>query len=369
MFLNDLERKNPLEIATQFKIVDYFTYLGIQIVPQLKYIVTRNYEPLLQEISNLLARWRPIPMSIIGKISILKMNIMPKLLYLFQKLPLPPPSNLFTQLKKLFVGFLWNNRRSRTRLSLLYLPYDRGGLKCPNPLLYYWAAQLRTLLFYFTEGEAPKWKEMEEPELCLPLPTYLYSAKVKTLKKKTKNPIVRNMIVVWSKVKKYLGEPFSLSIFSPIWGNESFTLGKADGGFKLWAQRRLGKTGDLYDSQKVLMTFEELVEKFQIPRHHFFKYLQLRSFIRTQQNQLLRIPSLPTLEKLMEMKCRERGSISKIYKFLLDGCTETATGRLEAWRNDLNEDISKEEWEEVCAKAQSRTSNTRLKVLQYNWLM
>ena len=28
-----------------------------------------------------------------------------------------------------------------------------------------------------------------------------------------------------------------------------------------------------------------------------------------------------------------------------------------------------EDWEEACAEAQTKTTNTRLKVLQYNWLM
>ncbi len=125
-------------------------------------------------------------MSLIGKINVLKMNILPKLLYLFQNLPLPPPSNLFTQLKRLFVRYLWNNRRPRTRLSLLYLPFDRGWHNCPNPLWYYLAAQLRTLLFYFTGREAPLWKEMEELQLNLPFPTYLYSACTKNPLKKHK---------------------------------------------------------------------------------------------------------------------------------------------------------------------------------------
>lgn len=51
MFLNQLENKSPPKIATHFKIVDCFTYLSIQIVPQLKCIVVSNYEPLLQEVT------------------------------------------------------------------------------------------------------------------------------------------------------------------------------------------------------------------------------------------------------------------------------------------------------------------------------
>lgn len=79
--------------------MDCFTYLGIQIVPQLKYIVASNYELLLQEISKLLEMWTSIPMSLIGKINVLKMNIMPKLLYLFQNLPLPPQLTCSLSLK------------------------------------------------------------------------------------------------------------------------------------------------------------------------------------------------------------------------------------------------------------------------------
>ncbi len=76
---------------------------------------------------------------------------------------------------------------------------------------------------------------------------------------------------------------------------------------------------------------------------------------------------MSTVEKLMNMNCLERGLISKIYKSLVDGCTDM--GWLGAWREDLQEDISIEKWEEACTKAQSRTTNTRLKLLQYNWLM
>lgn len=138
--------------------------------PLLNNIIEINYSPVMQGISISLDRWAALPMSLMGKINTLKMNVLPKLLYLFQNLPLPPPSNLFSQLKTLFIKFLWNNRRPRQRLSLLYLPYDRGGLKCPNPLWYYWAAQLRTMMFYFSEENVPLWREMEGEAALAHLP-------------------------------------------------------------------------------------------------------------------------------------------------------------------------------------------------------
>jgi len=115
-----------------------------------------------------------LPISIIGRINTLKMNILPKLLYLFQNIPLSPPFGFFSQMKKMFIRFLWNNKRARLRLSLMYLPYERGGLKCPNFKLYYWAAQLRSIMFYYT-NHSPHWIEMESQGLNLPLPSYIYT--------------------------------------------------------------------------------------------------------------------------------------------------------------------------------------------------
>ena len=124
MLLKQVDRENPTNVVAQFKVVNCFSYLGIQIVPLLNNIIETNYRPVMQEISNSLDRWAALPMSLMGKINTLKMNVLPKLLYLFQNVPLPPPSNLFSQLKTLFIKFLLNNRRSRQRLSLFIMIED-----------------------------------------------------------------------------------------------------------------------------------------------------------------------------------------------------------------------------------------------------
>uniref|UniRef100_A0A8D0A163 Reverse transcriptase domain-containing protein n=1 Tax=Sander lucioperca TaxID=283035 RepID=A0A8D0A163_SANLU len=143
LLLNEHERANPIPDVIQFNVVTQFEYLGIQILPSLEKIVEVNYNLLVTGMQNSVDRWMPLPISIIGRINILKMNILPKLLYMFQNIPL---SGFFSQMKKKCIRFLWNNKRARLRLSLLYLPYERGGLKCPNFKLYYWAAQLRSII-------------------------------------------------------------------------------------------------------------------------------------------------------------------------------------------------------------------------------
>ena len=344
--------------------------MGIQIVPKLENIVDHNYNPITKSITESVDRWSGLPISLIGRINILKMNILPKLLYLFQNIPLPPPIGFFSKLDKLFRNFIWNNRRPRLRLSLLYLPYDRGGLRCPNMLWYYWAAQLRTIMFYYTEEGSPTWRNIEADSLKLPLPTHIYSDSIKKLKRSTTNPIVRNMIQVWQDVRKYLLDFISISRFSPIWGNVWFTPGRADGGFKLWAEKGIKQVKDVYNTKSGdMLSFEELVAKYNLPCTHFFKVLQLRNFIRSKQAESLALPPLSILEKALIRNPFGRGIISELYNLLVDFSPDSSESRFNAWNSDLQGELTMEQWNTACEEAQCQTSNTRLKLLQYNWLM
>lgn len=99
------------------------------------------------------------------------------------------------------------------------------------------------------------------------------------------------MIISWYQVKKYLGEPSSLSRFGPIWGNQFFPSGRADPSFRKWAEKGLKIIGDLMGSDGgILMSFEELIARYDIPNKHQFKYLQLRNFIRSSQTSVCRSP-------------------------------------------------------------------------------
>lgn len=158
------------------------------------------------------------------------MNILPKFLYLFQCLPLPPPAYFFSKMTKIFRNFIWNNRWARLRLSLLYLLYDRGGLKLSNFKWYYWASRLWTTSFGFKSTSFLSWEyiERETSSSHLPLYLYLYSGDLVKLQTSTDNPFVSNTICVWYEVHKYLNVYPKMSQFTPIWGNSNFPLGEKD---------------------------------------------------------------------------------------------------------------------------------------------
>lgn len=182
------------------------------------------------------------------------------------------------------------------------------------------------------------------------------------------HPIVCNMIRVWYEVREYMKIADSLSQFSPIWANTLFKPGTKDSGFRLLVEKGLSKISDLFE-EGTLMSFEQISTKYKIPRKHFFKYLQIRSFVLSMQNHSLNLPVLSSLEEITTKKCNNKGLISVFYNWLTSGSTESSTTKLELWKVGLNEDISEDEWRQVCKNSQKQLGSVSLKLLQYNWLM
>lgn len=61
----------------------------------------------------------------LGCVNILKMNILPRVLFHMQMLPVPIPKNFFTQLQSMLVGFICNGKKPRIAMAILEC--SRGG--------------------------------------------------------------------------------------------------------------------------------------------------------------------------------------------------------------------------------------------------
>ena len=96
----------------------------------------------------LILRWKTIYFSLAGRVNAIKMNILPRFLYLFQCLPLFLPKLFFTTLDKLITGFLWGNKLPRINKVMLQRHRTQGGLSLPNFRFYYWAANIQKIMYW-----------------------------------------------------------------------------------------------------------------------------------------------------------------------------------------------------------------------------
>lgn len=121
------------------------TYLGTRIYYTQANLLEGNVARAIRGLKRCIEFWGTLPLSVAGRVALLKMIALPRLLYYFRTLPIWSPVSVFKQLRSIIVGFLWASGRRRVALNIMMRPRSEGGLGVPDFETYYLAAQLQWL--------------------------------------------------------------------------------------------------------------------------------------------------------------------------------------------------------------------------------
>ncbi len=184
-----------------------------------------------------------------GGISVVKMNILPRVNFYSSMIPLPPPAGYWKKLDSVISQYIWNGKRPRIKLSTLLRNRSDGGWSFPNFKLYADSFTLSALSACFKPNVSTSWWAIEESLVSPHNIEHLVFAGVSLRQCKLRFGPITHFISTWRTVTRKIEPNLRWHRHSPLFHNNNFLSGKNPFYCPQWIKCKVNSFGDIYDDK------------------------------------------------------------------------------------------------------------------------
>ena len=316
---------------------DLITYLGIIIPNDIDNITSINFASKIKEIKDCLKPWKCRKLSIMGKTTILKCLVMPKLTYGFSILPNPELS-FFQDLQNILFNFLWDDKQDRIKRNVLYSSYREGGLQIPHVKSICFSLKCTWVKRFLKDYE--KWVFLNKI-LANKGGIYFLDCNLHFQNEVIcgiQDDFYRNVFEAWFHYK--FSEPANVNEIRSenIWFNSFIVIDHRVHFIKSWFNKGVKRISDLCTNDGGIMSYPVFCESYGI-KTNILTYLGIVHAIPKKWRDMLthdKISTLNVSKKDVFMKSKQPAKIYYNHSLITTAISLINNKLIERWNSDLN---------------------------------
>ena len=349
-----------------------FKLLGITFNLRDDNLITENYNNCLQSIVNLLNNWKWRPLSVIGRITVVKTLALSKLVHLFMSLP-NPSNNFFKQLETIIFNFIWNGKKDKIKRKIIINELEEGGLNMTHLMSFCNSLKLIWIKKLLDIEIISSWKLLflsitEKHGINI---IWLGNCYNKCNITKIINPFWNEILKIWSKLPRSDPQTIEDILSEPIWYNEKIITNNIPLFKRSLHEKNINYINDLIKENGLIHSHQSFQEQFGICIN-FIEYGGLLNSIpqnwKIEINRSKKRLIRPNRDKYVEKIMKENKPSKVFYKILLSSNSEQPIEVQNKWKEEIPE-IDKDLWTNYFLLAKKSTTDTRIQYFQYKVLL
>ena len=362
-----------------FWLPHYVIILGIQIHPNPDRLMKENFYDSLNKVEEIFKRWKDRSISIMGKITIVNSLVNTLFTHKLLALPSPPPDDFFRRYKSIIVDFLWDKKRPTIRYDKLIQDYNKLGLRLVDLKIKDKALKAAWPVRWANrEDEHIKWFFTQLP---------IKDRRIwdcNTLREDAVKLVSRDSLSVAGDVwlswceynaKSSLSNPEEILV-SILWGNSLI--------------RKRYKP--IFDNCLVNSSVERILDIYNLESKRFCSYVEVSEQSGRNLTNLYYlgiIAAIPNMWKLLlkeyvpnkeididsnvelldkNKRLSQLSPTRRIYWNMIENQVIVGNTAFLRWKNELNLEITEENWNDLFPKFRRLVKPTKLQYLQYRIL-